>query len=514
MDGSGSLRVFNSALTVLRSARASSGINKVSCRPKSTAAPQVFPERSLPDMPPCDFQPPAYTGRSREELLRLRRTHLVPGALTYYREPVCLHQGHRQYLWDSSGKRYLDMFAGVVTVGVGHSHPKLIAAAEKQMRKLWHTSNVYLNEPIYEYAEKLTATLPDNLKVVYLTNSGSEANDLALLMARLYTGVFDAVSLRNGYHGASPSLMGVTAMSIFRYNTPTGFGMQQAMNPDVYRGPWGGARCRDSPAQTLRSCDCPEGCCKAGDLYIDQLEDVLKHSMPKDRCAAFIAEVVQGAGGSTQLPKGYLKKAYELVRARGGLCIADEVQTGFGRLGSHFWGFETHGVVPDIVTMAKAMGNGFPMAGVVTTPEVASVLGGALHINTFGGNPLAATVGSTVLDVIKEEGTQANSGEVGTYLLQELLKLREDFDVVGDVRGKGLMIGMELVTDKETKKPLPAEDMVAIWEDTKDMGVLLGKGGLNGNVFRIQPPMIITRDDVDYAVAVIRTAIDNHLHKN
>ncbi|KAL8615308.1 alanine--glyoxylate aminotransferase 2 [Nucella lapillus] len=161
--------------------------------------------------------------------------------------------------------------------------------------------------------------------------------------------------------------------------------------------------------------------------------------------------------------------------------------------------------------MAKVMGNGFPMAGVVTTPEIAAVLSGALHINTFGGNPLAATVGSAVLDVMREEGTQRVSDEVGTYLIEELLKLREDFDIVGDVRGKGLMVGVELVTDKESKRPLPAEDMCAIWEDTKDMGVLLGKGGLQGNVFRIQPPMVITKPDVDNAVAIIRAALDNHM---
>lgn len=482
------------------------------CR-KSTAAPKSLAVNGVPEMPLCSFKPDVFTGKSKEEVLKIRKDNLNPGLLTYYKTPVFLHQGHMQYLWDTTGKRYLDLFAGIVTVSVGHCHPKVVAAAEAQLKKLWHTTNIYLTPGIHEYAQKLTAKLPGNLKVVYFTNSGSEANDLALFMARLYTGVYDSISLRNSYHGASPYLMGVTALSTWRYNTPTGFGMHQAMNPDVYRGPWGGARCRDSPGQTQRPCDCSEGCCKASDLYVDQLDDVLKHSLPKDRCGAFIAEAIQGVGGTVQLPKGYLKKVYESVRARGGVCIADEVQTGFGRLGSHYWGFEYSGAVPDIVTMAKGIGNGFPMGAVVTTPEIGAVMSKALHFNTFGGNPVACAVGSAVLDVIDEEKLQQRSGDTGTYFLNELLKLRDDYEIVGDVRGKGLMIGVEMVTDKAGRKPLPADQMGAIWEETKDMGVLFGKGGLYGNTFRIKPPMCISKADADFAIAVLRIALDNHRSK-
>lgn len=475
----------------------------------STAAQATASVSSVPELPPCDFQPDPHEGKDREEVLRVRKANLIPGLLTFYKEPVYVHQGHMQYLWDTTGKRYLDLFAGIVTVSVGHCHPKVVAAAEKQMRKLWHTTNIYLHPEIHNYAEKLVSKLPGNLKVVYFTNSGSEANDLALFMARLYTGVFDAVSLRNAYHGASPYLMGVTALSTWRYNTPTGLGVQQAMNPDVFRGPWGGAHCRDSPGQTVRPCSCPPGSCQACDMYVEQLEDVLRHSMPKDKVAAFFAEAIQGVGGAVQLPDGYLKKAYELVRARGGLCISDEVQTGFGRLGSHYWGFESQGVVPDIVTMAKGMGNGYPIGAVVTTPEVAAVMGQALHFNTFGGNPVASAVGSAVLDVIEEDGTQALSADIGTYFLKELIKLRDEYEVVGDVRGKGLMIGVEMVKDKESRKPLPPAEMASIWEDTKNMGLLLGKGGLHGNCFRIKPPMCITQADVDFSIAVMRRALDN-----
>nr|CAG5121136.1 unnamed protein product [Candidula unifasciata] len=465
---------------------------------------------SLPAMPACDFQPQPHEGPDLQTVKNIRKNKLIPGLITYYKEPVYVHQGHMQYLWDTSGRRYLDLFAGIVTVSVGHCHPTVVAAAEKQLRKLWHTTNIYLHPKIHEYADQLVSKLPGDLKVVYLTNSGSEANDLAVLMARMHTGVFEGISLRNGYHGASPYLMGVTALSTWRYNTPTGFGFHHSVNPDPYRGPWGGKHCRDSPAQPGRPCDCVLGQCQACDLYVDQLEDVLRYSVPKGRVACFIAEAIQGVGGSVQLPDGFLKKAYEKIRAYGGLCIADEVQTGFGRMGSHYWGFESQGVTPDIVTMAKGIGNGFPMGAVVTTPEIAQTMGRALHFNTFGGNPLASAVGSAVLDVIDKERTQALCANLGTYFITELDKLRSEFEVIGDVRGKGLMIGVELVKDKKSRQPLAAEEMASIWEDTKDMGVLIGKGGLYGNCLRIKPPMCITKADVDFSLAVLRCALQKH----
>jgi len=365
-----------------------------------------------------------------------------------------------------------------------------------------------MHPKIHEYAEKLTAKLPDPLKVVYFVNSGSDANDLAILMSRLHTGAFEVLSLRNGYHGASPTLMGVTAMSTWRFSTPTGFGVTQTMNPDVYRGPWGGAQCRDSPVQTDRKCNCSPGTCQAGDLYFDQVKDTLLYSTPKKGLAAFFAESIQGVGGTIQYPKGFLKKAFDLVKSKGGVCISDEVQTGFGRTGEHFWGFQSHDVTPDIVTMAKGMGNGFPLGAVVTTPEIAATMSQALHFNTYGGNPMSCAVGSAVLDVIEEDKTQENSAVVGTDFLNKLATLREEFECVGDVRGKGLMIGVEMVTDKETKEPLPAEDFGTIWELSKEMGVLFGKGGIHGNVFRIKPPMCITSEDVDFAVDVLRKSIE------
>ncbi|XP_071823300.1 alanine--glyoxylate aminotransferase 2, mitochondrial-like [Apostichopus japonicus] len=483
-----------------------SSVSSLGYREKSTAAAETVLDNGVPKMPPCDFQPEALKGPSIEEVQKIRQENLSKGLMTYYKSPVYVHQGHMQWLFDNEGRRYLDMFAGIVTVSVGHCHPKVNNALQDQMNRLWHTTNIYLHPKIHEYAEKLTAKMPGNLKVCLFVNSGSEANDLALHLARLHTGCFDVVSLRNAYHGMSPYLMGLTALSTWHYQVPRGFGMHNTMNPDVYRGPWGGKHCRDSIVQTNRDCDCQVGQCQAKDMYVDQFKDVLIHSIPK-RMAGFFAESIQGVGGSVQYPRGFLKEAYEMVRARGGVCIADEVQTGFGRLGSHYWGFETHDVMPDMVVLAKGMGNGFPLGAVVTTPEIGHSLAQALHFNTYGGNPMSCAVGSAVLDVIEEDGLQQNSEEVGTHMLQEFAKMRDEFEFIGDVRGKGLMLGVEMVTDKESRTPLPGPDMLDIWEDTKQMGVLFGKGGLHGNVFRIKPPMCITKEDATFALAVFREAL-------
>lgn len=431
--------------------------------------------------------------------------------LTFYRKPLLIHQGHMQWLWDHQGRRYLDMIGGIVTVSVGHSHPKVTETLHAQSKLLWHTTSIYMQPRIHEYAEKLTAKLPGNLKVVYFVNSGSEANDMAMYLARLHTGRSDIISLQNAYHGASPYSYGLTSLSTWKHNVSGGVSVHHTPVPDVYQGPWGGANCRDSPVQANRSCSCSAGQCEASDLYLQQLENVIKFSGPKQGIAAFFAESIQGVGGTVQFPKNFLNRAFELVRASGGICVSDEVQTGFGRTGEHFWGFEGHGVIPDIVTMAKGIANGFPMGAVVTTPEISRVLQHAYHFNTFGGNPLACAVGSTVLDVIEEEKCQEISQTVGTYLLTQLAGVRDELECVGDVRGKGLMIGVELVKDKKTRKPLSVDIVNNIWETTKDLGLLVGKGGLHGNVLRIKPPMCISQQDADFTVAVLRHAIRQHV---
>ncbi|XP_068191507.1 alanine--glyoxylate aminotransferase 2, mitochondrial-like [Antennarius striatus] len=471
-------------------------------------------QTDLPEMPPCDVQPQEYMGMSKERLMEIRRRNCNPMTMkiTNYQRPVFIHQGFMQWLWDVDGRRYLDLFAGVATVSVGHCHPKVTAAAEQQLKTLWHTTNIYVHPSLQEYCEKLASHLPDPLKVIYLTNSGSEANDLAMLMARLHTGNYDIITFRGSYHGGSQQTMGLTSNSSFKYPIATSSGCTHIMCPDVFRGLWGGSHCRDSPIQTIRECVCTPGHCEANENYIGQLKETFATSLP-NRVAGFFAEPIQGMGGVVQYPRNYFKDAYRLVRERGGICIADEVQTGFGRTGSHFWGFQGHDVLPDMVTMAKGIGNGFPLGAIVTTPEIAASFGKAFHFNTFGGSPLACTVASSVLDTIHQDGFQENSVDVGTYLLEELAKLRDQHEIIGDVRGKGLQVGVEMVKDKVSREPLPLEAMSQIFEDIKDMGVLIGKTGVYGQTFRIQPPMCITKEDVDFFVAVFNKAVQGQMNR-
>ncbi|XP_014217670.1 alanine--glyoxylate aminotransferase 2, mitochondrial [Copidosoma floridanum] len=464
-------------------------------------------------LPGCEFTPSTYKGASYEAIVKSRECLVMATQKPFYKKPVLLHEGRAQWLWDHEGRRYLDMFGGIATVSVGHCHPKVVTALSEQSYKLGHTTAIYYHPRYHEYAEKLTSTLPSELKCVYLTNSGSEATELAIQLARLYTGRTQIVALKNCYHGGTGIAAATTAMACYKYPLPTLPGHIHVTNPDVYLGPWGGSNCRDSPVQPgNRRCDCLPNKCEAEDKYFEEFQSIYKSLIPFDgKIAAFTAESIQGVGGTVQYPRGYLKRVYEQVRKAGGLCIADEVQTGFGRTGEHFWGFEGHGVRPDIVVMAKGIGNGYPLGAVVTTLPVAQALSKALYFNTFGGNPVGCAVGSAVLDVIEEENLQENARIVGTRIIEALAELQGEFpDVVGDVRGKGLMIGVELVADAETREPLPADQVAQIFEDIKDAGVLIGKGGVNGNVFRIKPPLCVTKEDGEYTVDALRSALKKH----
>ncbi|XP_012874072.1 PREDICTED: alanine--glyoxylate aminotransferase 2, mitochondrial [Dipodomys ordii] len=502
------LRTLNLETSSLRTPRTHSLLNCASWTPTFKCS-----FHTKPNMPPCDFSPEKYQSLAYNHVLEIKKQHLSPVATAYFQKPLLLHQGHMEWLFDSEGNRYLDFFSGIVTISVGHCHPTVNAAAQKQLGRLWHTSSVFLHPPMCEYAEKLAALLPEPLKVIFLVNSGSEANDLAMMMARAHTNNSDIISFRGAYHGCSPYTLGLTNVGLYKTALPSGMSCQSTMCPDVFRGPWGGSHCRDSPVQTIRKCSCAPDFCQAKELYIDQFRDTLNTSVAKS-IAGFFAEPIQGVNGVIQYPKGFLKDAFELVREKGGVCVADEVQTGFGRLGSHFWGFQSHGVLPDIVTMAKGIGNGFPMAAVVTTPEIAKSLAKRLlHFNTFGGNPMACAIGSAVLEVIKEENLQENCQEVGTYMLLKLAELRDEFDIMGDVRGKGLMIGIEMVQGKMSRQPLPGDEVSQIHEDCKDMGLLLGRGGIYSQSFRIVPPMCVTKREVDFAVEVFRCALIQHMER-
>ena len=440
-----------------------------------------------PDLPPYDYSPVPYTGPSAEEVLAMRQEFLSPALFHYYKKPLMIVEGKGQYLFDETGRRYLDAFAGIVTVSVGHCHPDVIAAANRQSELIQHTTTIYLHPNIAEYGKALAAKMPGNLKVCYFVNSGSEANDLALLMARAHTGNYDVVALRNAYHGGNSSGMGLTAHSTWKFNVPQSFGVHHAIAPYPYRGVFGA----DDP--------------DAGRKYADDVKSVIDYTT-SGRVAGFFAESIQGVGGAVVFPDGYLRAAYEHVRAAGGLCIADEVQAGFGRTGTHYWGFETQGVVPDIVTMAKGIGNGVPLAAVVPTPEIAATLKSRIHFNTFGGNPVVSAQGKAVLEVIDREKLQENSLHVGNYLLDGFRRLADKHDVIGEVRGKGLMIGVELVKDRAAKTPAK-EETAQVFETARELGALIGKGGFFGNVLRIKPPMCLTQADANFLLEAVDTAM-------
>src|SRR2546422_247847 len=432
----------------------------------------------MPTLPPCNHKPKPYTGPSADEVLALRKQFLNPGIFLYYKKPIMPVEGKGQYVWDESGKRYLDGLGGIVTISVGHCHPHVVAAANQQNETLQHSTTIYLHPNVGAYAEKLASKLPGELKTCYFVNSGSEANDLALLMARACTGNYDVIALRNSYHGGNVSGMGLTARSTWKFNVPHSFGVHHAVVPDTYRGPHG----RNDP--------------DAGKKYAADVKQLIDFATP-GQVAGFIAESIQGVGGVVVFPDGYLKHVYEHVRAAGGVCIADEVQAGFGRTGTHFWGFETQGVIPDIVTMAKGIGNGCPLAAVVTTPQIAKTLAARTHFNTFGGNPVVCAQGRAVLEVIEREKLQENSLKVGNHLKAGLQNLAEKHHLIGDVRGLGLMLGVELVKARKTKDPA-REQAAFVGESCKDMGLLIGKGGLGGNPLRIKPPMCLTMADADF----------------
>ena len=443
---------------------------------------------NAPQLPSYPHTPQPYTGPSFEETLRLRKQYLNSGLFLYYKHPIMIVEGSMQYVYDETGKRYLDAFGGIVTVSVGHAHPEVVEAATAQMQKISHTTTIYLNNVISEYAEALASKMPGNLKACYFVNSGSEANDLAMLMARIYTGNYDLIALRNAYHGGVSSTMGLTSHNTWKFNFPHSFGIHHAQNADPYRGRWG----HDDPA--------------AGVKYAAEIQDVIDYATP-GKVAGFFAESIQGVGGVVVFPDGYLKEAYRIVREAGGICIADEVQAGFGRTGEAFWGFETQGVVPDIVTMAKGIGNGAPLAAVVTTPEIAAVVQQRIHFNTFGGNPVSCIIGKTVLDIIERDNLQARCATLGDRLLKGLHRLKDKYEVIGDVRGKGLMVAIELVKDRETKAPASART-AAVFEKAKDLGALVGKGGLHGSIIRITPPMCIGEDDIDFLIEVLDASFE------
>ena len=451
----------------------------------TTIAPQSAAQRL--EMPPTEHRPRPYTGPSRAEVLAMRRQYVNPAVFTIYREPLMIVEGFMQYLWDETGRRYLDLFAGIATVSCGHCHPTIVRRMQEQLATLPHGTTIYLHPNVVQLAKKLASKMPPGLDVTYFTNSGSEANDLAIQMARLSTGNSDVIALRNAYHGGSPTAMGLTSHHTWKYPVGGDGRVHHAVNPDPYRSPFTGT---------------PE---EIASRSVEDIRDLIRYSTP-GKVAAFICEPIQGVGGVTSAARNYLSEAYAVIRAHGGLCIADEVQTGFGRTGENYWGFQNFGVTPDFVTMAKGIGNGAPLAAVTTRMEIAKALTQRIHFNTYAGNPVSTAAGLAVLDVIDTDGLQENSRVVGGRLKTGLERLMRSHTLIGDVRGMGLMLGVELVRDRATKEPAKGETLDVL-EAAREGGILIGKGGLDGNVLRIKPPMCITKADVDFALDVFDRAL-------
>eukprot|EP00929_Paragymnodinium_shiwhaense_P046799 TRINITY_DN2380_c0_g1_i2.p1 TRINITY_DN2380_c0_g1~~TRINITY_DN2380_c0_g1_i2.p1 ORF type:complete len:475 (+),score=104.46 TRINITY_DN2380_c0_g1_i2:76-1500(+) len=452
-----------------------------------------------------------FSSISKSDVSRIRSDYVHPsiGGFTMFKDdPVHLSHGKMQYLYDVDGRKYLDAFGGICTVGVGHCHPVLNKALHEQTEKLWHHSALYISDSMHQYAERLVKRIgrPDRLNKVYFVNSGSEANDLAMQMARVYTGNDLVVGLRNGYHGMGTGVTMLTSHSTWRHGESAG--IMHVMNPDPLHGPFGGKR--DGQVVRTDRPDLPHD--DAHLLYANELRQSLLYGS-SSRIAGLFAEPIQGVGGAMQLCDGYMEAAFKIAREAGGLCIADEVQSGFARLGSHYWGFEMQGVEPDIVVMAKSIGNGFPLAAVVTRSDVAEAFSKKLHFNTYGGNPMASAVGLAVLDVIEQEGVQENCLVVGKKLRDGLLDAQTRWpEFIADVRGRGLMQGVEFWrpgAKHAAQTPAPgSDDTLKIVNLMKHKGILVGRGGLFGSVMRIKPPMCWNVADADFFLAAFNEACE------
>jgi 4-aminobutyrate aminotransferase-like enzyme len=426
--------------------------------------------------------------RTCEELIAERRERIGPSLSLSYDRPLVIVRGRGTYLFDDGGRAYLDCVNNICHVG--HSHPKVVAALSRQASIL-NTNTRYLHPGLGEYAGRLTGTLPEPLSVCFFVNSGSEANELAIRMARTHTGRRDAIVLEDGYHGNTETLV---SLSPYKCEGPGGRGLAEwahkVARPDPYRGPVRGTgrEMARAYAQHVR-----ETC-----------EALVKRGRPP---ALFICEPILGCGGQVVLPEGYLEEAYRHVREAGGMCIADEVQVGFGRVGSHMWAFETQGVVPDILTLGKPIGNGHPLGAVVTTREIAdSFANGMEFFSSFGGNPVSMAVGMAVLDVIEQEGLRERAGRVGTYLAGGFRHLAERHEWIGDVRGLGLFMGVELVKERASRTPATRETAWLV-ERAKEDGVLLSAEGPFHNVLKIKPPLQFGENEADLLLGAVDRAL-------
>jgi 4-aminobutyrate aminotransferase len=425
---------------------------------------------------------------TKDEIILANKEFLFPAVFHFFQEPLVVARAQDQYVWDADGRQYLDFLGGIVTVSVGHCNQQVNAKVKHQMDTLQHVTTVFANEPQAALAKKIASLTPGGqLTKSFFTNSGTEANETAILTARCYTGNTEIVALRHAYHGRSSAAMTLTGQSSWRLG-PAQAGVVHAHNAYCYRCPFG---------LTYPSCEV---------RCAQDMEELIRTST-SGRIAGFIGEPIQGVGGYITPPKEYFQIVEKIVRNHGGIFISDEVQTGWGRTGTKWFGIEHWGVTPDIMTCAKGLGNGAPIGLTVAKPEVADSVRG-LTISTFGGNPVVATAAKAVIDYIEEMNLPANCEETGAYLRNRLLELQERHAIIGEVRGMGLLQAIELVEDRQTKVPAAAAT-ARLMEACRDEGLLLGKGGMYGNVLRFSPPMNIGRSDVDNFFGMLDKALAN-----
>ncbi len=422
---------------------------------------------------------------TKDEVLRKYKEFLFPSVTTYYPEPLVTDHASMQYLWDVDGKKYLDFFGGIVTISAGHCNPRITSKIKAQIDKLQHASTVLPNEAIVAIAEKLAQITPGEIKKTYFTNSGTEANETAVQLARVSTGNMEIIALRHGYSGRSQTAQSLTGMNTWRASLPGAFGVVHALTPYCYRCPFG-----------LKYPDCGVACAH-------DVENVIQTGT-SGRIAGFLAEPILGLGGFVVPPKEYFKIVFTIVKRYGGQFIADEVQTAWGRTGKKWFGIEHWEVVPDIITSAKGLADGVPVGVTMTTPAIADSFKGA-QISTFGGNPVTCVAAKATIDLIEEDRLMDNAEIVGNYFRQGLEGLKQKHALIGDVRGMGLMQGLELVKNRETKEPAPQETNLVL-EEARRRGLIIGKGGLWNCVIRMSPPLNIAEADVDEAIRILDEA--------
>ncbi len=423
---------------------------------------------------------------TREEVVAKYKKYLFPSVTTYFTDPLVTDHASMQYLWDSEGIKYLDFFGGIVTISVGHCNPHVTSKIKAQIDKLQHGSTVLPNEALVAIAEKLAEITPGEISKSYFTNSGTEANETAVQLARTHTKNFEIVALRHGYSGRSQLAQSITGIQSWRASLPGAFGVVHALNPYCYRCPFG-----------LKYPDCGVACAH-------DVENVIQ-TATSGSVAGFLAEPIQGLGGFIVPPPEYFKIVFTIIKKHGGDFISDEVQTAWGRTGKKWFGIEHWEVTPDIITSAKGLGNGVPVGVTMTTPDIANSFKG-LQISTFGGNPVTSVACKAVIDVIEEDQLAENAHEVGNYFQQGLKGLQEKHALIGDVRGMGLLQALELVKDRKTKEPAPQETN-RLLDEARNAGLIIGKGGLYGNVIRMSPPLNISKADVDEAIKMLDTAL-------